>query len=94
MCAQVFTYEGVCEQFFYRKPADPLAVDGRMQGRFPRAVPWLKPAPGSLAAPSERFKQEFFQSNRTGARGRANARGPWALACWARTQSAAAHAAR
>lgn len=65
---QVYTYEGICEQFTYQKPANPLSVDSSMQARHPRATPWLKPSPASMAAPQDRFRQQFFLANRTGGR--------------------------
>eukprot|EP00878_Enallax_costatus_P006151 GHUV01006447.1.p1 GENE.GHUV01006447.1~~GHUV01006447.1.p1 ORF type:complete len:360 (+),score=62.56 GHUV01006447.1:75-1154(+) len=63
---QVYTYEGLCEQFVYQKPLSPLAVDSSMQSKLPRQVPWLKPNPMSMATPQERFTQQFFLSSRTG----------------------------
>lgn len=63
---EVYTYEGICEQFTYQKPANPLSVDSSMQARHPRATPWLKPSPASMAAPQDRFRQQFFLANRTG----------------------------
>eukprot|EP00878_Enallax_costatus_P030511 GHUV01033222.1.p1 GENE.GHUV01033222.1~~GHUV01033222.1.p1 ORF type:complete len:128 (+),score=33.50 GHUV01033222.1:672-1055(+) len=66
--AQVYTYEGLCEQFVYQKPLSPLAVDSSMQSKLPRQVPWLKPNPMSMATPQERFTQQFFLSSRTGER--------------------------
>jgi hypothetical protein len=62
----VYTYEGVCEQFTYRKAANPLSVDSSMQARYPRSTPWLKPSPASMAAPQDKFKMQFFMANRTG----------------------------
>jgi hypothetical protein len=63
---QVVTYEGVCEQFYYQKSKDPLSVDQSLQAKYPRTVPWLKPTPSTLATPQDRFKTQFFLSNRTG----------------------------
>lgn len=63
---QVYTYEGLCEQFVYQKPITPLAVDSSMQSKLPRQIPWLKPNPVSMATPQERFTQQFFLANRTG----------------------------
>lgn len=64
--SQVYTYEGLCEQFTYQKPANPLEVDSSMQARYPRAVPWLKPSPMTMATPQDRFQQQFFLATRTG----------------------------
>lgn len=64
---QVFWYDGACEQLQLQQPSAPLMVDSRMQARLPRrASPWLKPSPRSVAVPRERFRQAFFQANRSG----------------------------
>jgi hypothetical protein len=63
---QVITYEGLCEQFKYEKAANPT---GSPLDRTPdpRLKPWLKANPTTMATPQERFKQQFFVANRTGA---------------------------
>ncbi len=58
---QVVTYDGRCEQFVFSVPQQPLQTDASMQARFPRATPWLKPTPGSLQLPQQRFSQHFFR---------------------------------
>jgi len=63
---QVVTYQGRCEQFLFEAPETKFMVDERMQERYPRTQPWLRPTPGSVQLPQESFTQHFFLHPRTG----------------------------
>jgi hypothetical protein len=63
---QVYTYEGLCEQFKYEKVSDLPTGSPLERPKDPRLKPWLKANPTSMATPQERFKQQFFVTNKTG----------------------------
>jgi hypothetical protein len=50
----------------YKAPVNPFDVDRPLQRAQPRAVPWLRPAPGAVQFPQEAFKASFFVSPKTG----------------------------